>query len=308
MGLEETSRDLVECAKREVVETSHQKIHRKCTCITSVAQYTQYCPKIMLPTIKVFNSKSSYKLKWFEKNMSFCDTLKSTPPPQFVLSEEKLDILMDRYLQKSTVPKKMLPLFTIGCLWAVSRNKDNYTYLNNFTFMTGNLYSNLEIFKMGTTILKKLKQVPMSAADRHKTAFTTPMGLFQFMVMPFGLSGAPATFQRMMDQILSGLQFSAAYLDDLVVFNDTWEEHLKHLRNILERLKSQLRPTLLILQTDASDRGVAAVLSQTEQDEEHPIAYFSKKLLPREQKYSTIEKECLAIKLGMQAFRVYLLG
>ena len=63
-----------------------------------------------------------------------------------------------------------------------------------------------------------------------------------------------------------------------------------------------------ILQTDASDRGVAAVLSQTEQDEEHPIAYFSKKLLPREQKYSTIEKECLAIKLGMQAFTVYLLG
>ena len=81
-------------------------------------------------------------------------------------------------------------------------------------------------------------QVPMSAADHHKTAFTTPMGLFQFTVMPFGLSGAPATFQRMMDQILSGLQFSAAYLDDLVVFSDTWEEHLKHLRNILERLKS----------------------------------------------------------------------
>ena len=82
-------------------------------------------------------------------------------------------------------------------------------------------------------------QVPMSAADRHKTAFTTPMGLFQFTVMPFGLSGAPATFQRMMDQILSGYkEFSAAYLDDLVVFSDTWAEHLKHLRNILERLKS----------------------------------------------------------------------
>ena len=45
-----------------------------------------------------------------------------------------------------------------------------------------------------------------------------------------------------------------------------------------------------------------------DQGQEHPIAYFSKKLLPREERYSTIEKECLAIKLGVQAFRVYLLG
>jgi phospholipid-translocating ATPase len=63
-----------------------------------------------------------------------------------------------------------------------------------------------------------------------------------------------------------------------------------------------------ILQTDAPDRGVAAVLSQIENNEEHRVAYYSKKLLPREQLYSTVEKECLAIKLGMYAFCVYLFG
>jgi len=64
-----------------------------------------------------------------------------------------------------------------------------------------------------------------------------------------------------------------------------------------------------ILQTDASDRGVGAVLSQLDdKEQEHPIAYFSKKLLPREERYSTVEKECLAIKLGVHAFRIYLLG
>ena len=64
-----------------------------------------------------------------------------------------------------------------------------------------------------------------------------------------------------------------------------------------------------VLQTDASDRGVGAVLSQTDQHgEEHPIGYFSRKLLPREERYSTVKEECLAIKLGTQAFRVYLLG
>jgi len=64
-----------------------------------------------------------------------------------------------------------------------------------------------------------------------------------------------------------------------------------------------------LVQTDASERGVGAVLAQfDDQGEEHPVAFFSRKLLPRETHYSTVEKECLAIKLGVQAFRVYLLG
>lgn len=58
-----------------------------------------------------------------------------------------------------------------------------------------------------------------------------------------------------------------------------------------------------VLQTDASERGVGAVLSQLDDEgKDHPVAYFSRKLLPRETRYLTIEKECLAIKLGIQAF------
>ena len=54
-----------------------------------------------------------------------------------------------------------------------------------------------------------------------------------------------------------------------------------------------------IVQTDASDRGVGAVLSQSREDGDQPVAFFSKKLLPREERYSTVEKECLAIKLAV---------
>ena len=55
--------------------------------------------------------------------------------------------------------------------------------------------------------------------------------------------------------------------------------------------------------------GMGAVLSQLDESgADHPVAYFSHKLLPREERYSTVEKECLAVKLGIQAFRVYLLG
>ena len=265
-------------------------------------------------------------------------------------------------------------------------------------------------------------QVPMSEESRAKTAFTTGFGLYQFRVMPFGLQGAPATFQRMMDQLLMGLEgYTAAYLDDLVIFSESWPDHLEHIQRVLQRLreagltvkpkkcqfgmkecvylghvvgngtvkpehgkleavqnfpipetKSQVRAFLgltgyyrrfipgyssiaapltdltkkyaptkvawseacatafrklqellcsspvlrspdftrsFILQTDASDRGIGAVLSQEDSEgEEHPVAYFSRKLLPREERYSTVEKECLAIKLGIQAFRVYLMG
>ena len=74
-------------------------------------------------------------------------------------------------------------------------------------------------------------------------------------------------------------------------------------------LKSPDLSRPFIVQTDASDRGIGAVLSQISSDgSEHPVSYYSRKVLPREERYATVEKECLAIKLAIQAFRVYLLG
>ena len=81
-------------------------------------------------------------------------------------------------------------------------------------------------------------QVPMAEESRAKTAFTTGFGLYQFRAMPFGLQGAPATFQQMMDQLLMGLEgYTAAYLDDLVIFSQSWTDHLEHLQSILLRLR-----------------------------------------------------------------------
>eukprot|EP00731_Ephydatia_muelleri_P007395 Em0003g1643a len=265
-------------------------------------------------------------------------------------------------------------------------------------------------------------QVPIAEEDKPKTAFTTPFGLFQFTVMPFGLQGAPSTFQRMMDTLIRGMEgYASAYIDDVAVYSSCWREHIDHLRNLFLRLRKanlKVKPSkcqcamfecvylghvvgkgtvrlesskieaikrmpvprtkkgvrqflglagyyrrfirdfatiatplteltrksapqevkwslqaqeafdtlktkiasspvlmcpdmsrMFTLQTDASDYGIGAVLSQTGEDgEEHPVAFFSQKLLPRERKYSTIEKECLAIRMGTQAFRVYLIG
>ena len=68
-------------------------------------------------------------------------------------------------------------------------------------------------------------QVPVAEEDRHKTAYiTSPCGLYQFCVMPFRLNGAPATFQRLMNKVVQDI--AHAYLNDMIVFSDSWTEHL----------------------------------------------------------------------------------
>ena len=82
-------------------------------------------------------------------------------------------------------------------------------------------------------------QVEVEEADRAKTAFCTPEGLYQFRVMPFGLCNAPACFQRLMDLVLSGLQWSQClvYLDDIIVLGNSFETHIQNLDSVFQRLQ-----------------------------------------------------------------------
>lgn len=85
-------------------------------------------------------------------------------------------------------------------------------------------------------LLKGYWQVPLSARAREISAFVTPFGLFEYTVMSFGLRNAPATFQRLMNEVISGLEGCAVYLDDVVIFSDTWEEHVARIHALFERL------------------------------------------------------------------------
>lgn len=269
-------------------------------------------------------------------------------------------------------------------------------------------------------LTKGYYQIPLSSDTKAKSAFVTPFGLFEFNVMPFGMKTSPATFVRLMDRVLDGYPNAVAYFDDIIIFSETWEQHLSHVKDVLEKLKSAgltVRPSKcklgaseivclghivgsgktrpdpkkieamqnfplpltkkdlrsflgltgyyrqyirnyaeitvpltellknekpnqikwnltethafqklkehlttapvlvnpdfekpFILQTDASNTSLGAVLSQPLQDGEHPVAYISKKLLPREQNYSTIEKELLAIVWAIGSLSYYLDG
>lgn len=91
-------------------------------------------------------------------------------------------------------------------------------------------------------------QIPMDPSHAHKTAFSTPHGHYEFTRMPFGLKNAPATFQRLMDQVLCGLQGTElfVYIDDIVVYASSLHEHdIK-----IQKLMDHLRNAKLLLQPD----------------------------------------------------------
>ena len=267
--------------------------------------------------------------------------------------------------------------------------------------------------------LKGYWQVGLTERAKALSAFITRDGLYECIVMPFGMKNSASTFQRLMNIVVRGLKDCVVYIDDVVIFSDNWTSHMLQIKAFFEavrdaglvinlakcdfaratveylghkvgcgkvapkdanvqtilqfpiptcrrdvrrflgvagyyrrfvknyadvtcpltdllkkesrfkwsencqsafdKIKSILTnyPVLqspdwtkpFTLSIDASDLGVGAVLSQhVSVNEEHPVAYFSKKLIDAQRKYSTIEKETLSLILALQHFEVYLQG
>ena len=104
-------------------------------------------------------------------------------------------------------------------------------------------------------LLKGFWQVPLTDRAREISAFVTPDGLFQYKVMPFGMKNSPATFQRMINKVTSGLDGCEAYVDDVILCSDTWEEHIKLMRKFFERLSE----AMLTINLNKTEFGLAQV-------------------------------------------------
>ena len=121
--------------------------------------------------------------------------------------------------------------------YPLSRIQDNLDALQGSTY-----FSPLDL-------LSGFWQVAMDPADADKTAFTVGGGgLYHFKTMLFGLSNAPAIFEHLMEQTLAGLhwQIAVLYIDDIIVYSDTVENHLQRLNLVLDRLRQvglKLKPS-----------------------------------------------------------------
>ncbi|KAF0032205.1 hypothetical protein F2P81_014495 [Scophthalmus maximus] len=151
-----------------------------------------------------------------------------------------------------------LPLFAKHNPSSCSEWRDNE--LVKFTYIV--VYQRARVFTT-LDLTKGYWQIPLSQASKDKTVFSTLYGLYQFVTLPFGLLGAPATFQRLMDRVLRPhSSYAAAYLDDVIIHSNNCAEHMQRVAAVLEYLK-QAEPLLhtpnfslpFVLQTDASNRG-----------------------------------------------------
>jgi len=86
-------------------------------------------------------------------------------------------------------------------------------------------------------LTKGYYQVQMAPGDISKTAFICHRGRFEFTRMPFGLKNAPAYFQEIMQGIFEGNESCTPYMDDLIIFSSTWEDHLRDVERVLQTLK-----------------------------------------------------------------------
>ncbi|KAG1925740.1 interleukin-1 receptor accessory protein-like 1-A [Pimephales promelas] len=103
-----------------------------------------------------------------------------------------------------------------------------------FTLLSGSKWFTVLDLKSG------YYQLEVEESDRPKTAFTTPFGNWQFRRLPQGLTNSPATFQRTMEKVMAGLNLQEviAFLDDLIIFSDTLEEHEARLMKVLQRISA----------------------------------------------------------------------
>jgi len=209
--------------------------------------------------------------------------------------KEFLALVWARIVRRSTSPWAS-PLHIVKKQDGTWRQCGDYRRLNSVTVPDTYPVPNMLDFAAraaGCTYFSKIDlkkgyhQVPMNAADIPKTAITTPFGLFEFTRMTFGMRNGGNTFQPLIDHTLSGLENASPYLDDILVFSKTEEDHRRHLQETFTRLRSARltakvekcefgKTNIEFLVHTVSANGIAPLLSRVAAIAAHPAPILSR--------------------------------
>ncbi|GBG85562.1 hypothetical protein CBR_g40200 [Chara braunii] len=288
-------------------------------------------------------------------------------PPRgciYCMSEEELQVLraqLDDLLAKGWIRPSCSP-YGAPVLFVQKKNKDlrlciDYRKLNAQTIKNAGPLPRIDdlLERLGGAkyfskldLKSEYHQIEIQPRDRYKTAFKTRYGHFEWIVMPFGLTNASATFRAATTTEFRDLldRTVLIYLDDILVYSRTLDQHLEHLHAVLERLRIakykancdkcefaqqeleylghyvmlqgicplpdkvqaiQDWPDLK-LTTNASGYDIDTVLEQHDNTDWHPVEYFSQKVPPINTLHDARKKELLAFVTVLKRWRHFLLG
>jgi len=168
-------------------------------------------------------------------------------PVKYDIAKKEFQALLDLHIIRPSSSPWSSPLHMVKKKNGSWRPCGDYRRVNAMTVSDQYPLPNIETFHhrlFGATIFSKVDIVkayhfiPMRTEDIQKTAISTPFGCYEYLRMPFGLRNSSSTFQRFIDSQLLDFDFTVAYVDDILVFSHSEEEHKAHLDAVLSRLES----------------------------------------------------------------------
>lgn len=200
-----------------------------------------------------FTHEIKHEIKLKHNNPIYCKIYRYPKIHEEEVEKQIADMLKQGIIRESNSPYN-------SPLWIVAKKIDNsnkkkwrividYRKLNEITiddkFPIPNIESILD--KLGRAqyfstldLAKGFHQILVNKEDQRKTAFSTPFGHYEYIRMPFGLKNAPATFQRLMNSVLREYinKICIVYLDDILIFSTSIQEHIVNLNKIFKALKN----------------------------------------------------------------------
>ena len=171
--------------------------------------------------------------------------------------KDVLENIIKDMLEQDIIEESISP-WGAPCLLVAKKNNNGYRFVVDFRSLNKHIV-NLDAYPLPTTdealeslgsasptyfscldLQSGFYQLEIDPSSRPLTAWRCHLGLFQFKRLPMGLKNSPLTFQRVMEAVLRGLNWksSLVYLDDVIVFSRTFQDHLLHLQQVFERLRN----------------------------------------------------------------------